>query len=149
MENDRLFDLRDYNNLTQKAVGELLGVRQQSYGEWEKGNKIIPLRHLITLAKYYNLSLDYMTGLSKTKGVFENLDELDKEDIGKRIVYIRKIYNINQKELAKNLNTSPSTICAYEKGYNTILTAFAYQIAKDYNVSFDWLVGASKNMKRN
>ena len=39
MENDRLFDLRDYNNLTQKAVGELLGVRQQSYGEWEKGKK--------------------------------------------------------------------------------------------------------------
>ena len=55
MENDRLFDLRDYNNLTQKAVGELLGVRQQSYSEWEKGKKIIPLKHLITLAKYYNL----------------------------------------------------------------------------------------------
>ena len=110
-----MFDLRDYNNLTQKAVGELLGVRQQSYGEWEKGKKIIPLKHLITLAKYYNLSLDYMTGLSKTKDIFQNLDELDKKDIGKRIIYLRKIYNINQKTLAKSLNTSPSTICAYEK----------------------------------
>lgn len=148
MENDRLFDLRDYNNLTQKAVGELLGVRQQSYGEWEKGKKIIPLKHLITLAKYYNLSLDYMTGLSKTKDIFQNLDELDKNDIGKRIIYLRKIYNINQKTLAQSLNTSPSTICAYEKGYTTILTAFAYQIAKEYNVSIDWLVGASKEMKR-
>ena len=51
MENDRLFELREYNNLTQKNVGAILGVRQQTYAEWEKGKKIIPLKHLITLAK--------------------------------------------------------------------------------------------------
>ena len=43
MENDRLFELREYNNLTQKNVGAVLGVRQQTYAEWEKGKKIIPL----------------------------------------------------------------------------------------------------------
>ena len=47
MENDRLFELREYNNLTQKNVGAILGVRQQTYAEWEKGKKIIPLKHLI------------------------------------------------------------------------------------------------------
>ena len=61
MENDKLFELREYNNLTQKNVGEIIGVRQQTYAEWEKGKKIIPLKHLVTLAKYYNVSLlDYL-----------------------------------------------------------------------------------------
>lgn len=51
MENDKLFELREYNNLTQRDIGEILGVRQQTYAEWEKGKKIIPLKHLVTLAK--------------------------------------------------------------------------------------------------
>ncbi len=55
MENDKLFELREYNNLTQKAVGEILGVRQQTYAEWEKGKKIIPLKHLVTLANFIML----------------------------------------------------------------------------------------------
>ena len=57
LENDKLFELREYNNLTQKAVGEILGVRQQTYVEWEKGKKIIPLKHLVTLANFYKVSI--------------------------------------------------------------------------------------------
>ena len=78
MENDRLFELREYNNLTQKNVGAILGVRQQTYAEWEKGKKIIPLKHLVTLAKYYNVSLDYLTGLSNKKDIFYKYVTLDK-----------------------------------------------------------------------
>ena len=148
MENDRLFELREYNNLTQKFVGEIIGVRQQTYAEWEKGKKIIPLKHLVTLAKYYNVSIDYLTGLSKRKDCFYKYVQLDKKNIGKRIVYVRTINDLKQKDLADILNTSPSTICAYEKGVTLILTAFSYQIAKKYKISIDWLVGANPNMKR-
>ncbi len=148
MENDRLFELREYNNLTQKNVGAVLGVRQQTYAEWEKGKKIIPLKHLITLAKYYKVSLDYLTGLSDKKDIFFNYVTLDKEEIGQKIIYIRNLNNLKQRELAKVLNTSPSTICAYEKGNTLILTAFLYQIAKEFNVSMDWFVGASTRIKR-
>ena len=148
MENDRLFELREYNNLTQKNVGTVLGVRQQTYAEWEKGKKIIPLKHLITLAKYYKVSLDYLTGLSDKKDIFFNYVTLDKEEIGQKIIYIRNLNNLKQRELAKVLNTSPSTICAYEKGNTLILTAFLYQIAKEFNVSMDWFVGASTRIKR-
>lgn len=149
MENDKLFELREYNNLTQKNVGEIIGVRQQTYAEWEKGKKIIPLKHLVTLAKYYNVSLDYLTGLSNKKDIFYKYVTLDKKEIGKKVIYVRSLYNINQKDLASILNTSPSTICAYEKGKTLILTAFLYQIAKKYNISIDWLVGASSKIKRN
>lgn len=148
MENDKLFELREYNNLTQKAVGEILGVRQQTYAEWEKGKKIIPLKHLVTLANFYNVSIDYLTGLSRNKKVFYTYKTLNKEEIGKRIVYVRNLYNIKQKDLAKILNTSPSTVCAYEKGNTLILTAFLYQIAREYNISIDWLIGANSKIKR-
>ena len=86
MENDRLFELREYNNLTQKKVGEILGVRQQTYAEWEKGKKLIPLKHLVTLAKYYKVSLDYLTGLSNKKDIFYNYVSLNKKEIGKKII---------------------------------------------------------------
>ena len=148
MENDRLFELREYNNLTQKKVGEILGVRQQTYAEWEKGKKLIPLKHLVTLAKYYKVSLDYLTGLSNKKDIFYNYVTLNKEIIGKKIIYVREMNNLMQKDLAKILNTSPSTLCAYEKGCTLILTAFLYQMAKKYNISMDWFVGASARIKR-
>lgn len=149
MENDKLFELKEYNNLTQKAVGEILGVRQQTYAEWEKGKKIIPLKHLVTLANFYNVSIDYLTGLSKNKKINYNYKPLNKKEIGEKIVYVRNLNNIKQKDLADILNTSPSTVCAYEKGNTLILTAFLYQIAKEYNISIDWFVGANPKIKRN
>lgn len=44
-------------------------------------------------------------------------------------------------ELAKLLNTTHSTISAYESGKTTILTVFAYEICKKYNISMDYLIG--------
>ena len=94
------------------------------------------------------MSLDYLTGLSDKKDIFFNYVTLDKEEIGQKIIYIRNLNNLKQRELAKVLNTSPSTICAYEKGNTLILTAFLYQITKEFNVSMDWFVGASTRIKR-
>ena len=148
MENDKLFELREYNNLTQKEVGEILGVRQQTYAEWEKGKKIIPLKHLVTLANFYKVSIDYLTGLTRNKKVNYNYKPLNKKEIGEKIVYVRNLNNIKQKDLADILNTSPSTVCAYEKGNTLILTAFLYQIAREYNISIDWFIGANSKIKR-
>ena len=59
----------------------------------------------------------------------------------------RKKKNITQEELANILNTTHSTISAYESGKTTILTAFAYQICKRYNISMDYLCGRVKNTR--
>ena len=48
---------------------------------------------------------------------------------------------ITQVELAEFLNTTQSIISAYENGKTTLLTAFALQIVKKYNLSLDWLCG--------
>ena len=56
----RLRDLREDNDLSQAEVASLLNIPQTVYSRYERGYQTIPLEHLITLAKYYNVSLDYL-----------------------------------------------------------------------------------------
>lgn len=65
----RLKDLREDRNevLKQQDIAELLGTTQQTYSIWERGEREIPFHHAITLAKYYNVSLDYIAGLTNNK----------------------------------------------------------------------------------
>ncbi len=63
----RLKDLREDNDKLQKDISNLLGISQQYYSEYESGKRSIPIRHLISLAKYYNTSIDYIVGLSNDK----------------------------------------------------------------------------------
>lgn len=65
----RIRDLREDNDKYQKDVAQLLGISQQYYSEYEKGNRTIPINHLITLAKYYHTSIDYIVGLSDERYV--------------------------------------------------------------------------------
>lgn len=58
----RLRDLREDHNLTQEAVGQLLGTTQQQYYKYEKGIQEIPVHHLITLADFYRVTTDYILG---------------------------------------------------------------------------------------
>ncbi len=63
MKFKRLKDLREDHDMYQKDVADLLGISQQYYSEYESGKRTIPIQHLITLAKYYNTSIDYIVGL--------------------------------------------------------------------------------------
>ncbi len=69
----RIRDLREDNDKYQKDVAQLLGISQQYYSEYEKGNRTIPINHLITLAKYYHTSIDYIVGLSDERYVKRKL----------------------------------------------------------------------------
>lgn len=63
----RIKDLREDNNLTQKTVAEHLHIRQNTYCQYENGQRQIPLPILIALAKFYNTSTDYILGLTDKK----------------------------------------------------------------------------------
>lgn len=146
MNEKRLFDLREYKDLSQIKLADYLGITQQTYSLWEKGTKIIPLKHLNSLSNFYEISMDYIVGLKDEKnnsGIIK-LTELNKNEIGSRIKKIREDNNLTLRDLAKELNTTSSTISAYETGKTLILTAFAYQICIKYNVSLDWLCGKRK-----
>lgn len=141
MITDRLKDIREDKDLTQNDIAKILNVKQPTYSSFENGTKIIPLKHLNTLSNFYNVSLDYLTGLSDKRENKNKINELNKNTIGKNIKQIRIDNKLTLRELAKELKTSHSTINAYELGQTLILTAFAYQICKKYKVSLDWLCG--------
>lgn len=143
--NLKLQDIRENNELSQKAVADILNVSQPTYSRWEKEIEIIPLNKLILFAKYFNVSLDYLCNLSLIKKENKNYNYIvNKELSSNNIINFRKKNNLTQKELAIFLNTTPSTICVYEKGKTLILTSFAYQICKKYNISMDYICGLVK-----
>ena len=59
---DKLRALREDNDLTQTQVATVLGTSQTMYARYERGANEIPLRHLITLCKFYNVSADELLG---------------------------------------------------------------------------------------
>lgn len=59
----RIKDLREDKDLSQTDVAELLQISQQHYSLYESGKRELPMHHFISLAKFYNVSLDYLAGL--------------------------------------------------------------------------------------
>lgn len=62
----RLRDLREDNDKTQAEIAEVLNITYQQYQLYESGKREMPMHHFITLASYYNISLDYLAGIIKS-----------------------------------------------------------------------------------
>ncbi|MGN0460953.1 MAG: helix-turn-helix domain-containing protein [Ruminococcus sp.] len=60
----RLRDLREDHDLTQNQLVEKLGMHKTTYTNYEQGKRDLPLDFAIKLAKFYNISLDYIAGLT-------------------------------------------------------------------------------------
>ncbi len=64
---DVIRELREDNDLTQSEVAKFLGTTQQVYSRYENGENELPIRHLISLCKLYNVSADYILCLEISK----------------------------------------------------------------------------------
>ena len=62
----RLRDLREDNDKNQSEIADILGIMQTVYSRYERGEREMPMHHFMTLARYYNVSLDYLAGLVDT-----------------------------------------------------------------------------------
>lgn len=60
----RLRDIREDYDKTQAEIAALLGLLQTNYSRYERGDRELPMHHFMTLARYYNVSLDYLSGLT-------------------------------------------------------------------------------------
>jgi len=64
---DKLRGLREDNDLTQTQIAEILGTSQTMYARYERGANELPLHHLITLCRFYNVSADYLLDTTPSK----------------------------------------------------------------------------------
>ena len=62
----RLRDIREDNEKNQTEIAEILKMQQTQYSRYERGERELPIRHYKTLARYYNVSIDFLAGLIDT-----------------------------------------------------------------------------------
>ena len=60
----RLKDLRNDKDMTQEQIAKLLGTAREQYNKYERGIQEIPFHHVITLAKFYEVTIDYIAEIS-------------------------------------------------------------------------------------
>ena len=68
--NERIRAIREDSDLTQQNIADLLHIGQRTYSDYESGKTRIPADSLIILAQYYNVSMDYISGVSNKKSQF-------------------------------------------------------------------------------
>ncbi len=70
MKTDRIENLRIDSDKTQLEIAKILHCQREVYRRYEKGEREIPLWAAIKLAEYYNVSLDYLLGISDNRRPF-------------------------------------------------------------------------------
>ena len=69
MQYPRIRDMREDADLSQTDIAKYLGIQQTVYSRYERGAQTIPLVHLIRLADYYHVSLDYLVGRTQNPNI--------------------------------------------------------------------------------
>lgn len=67
IEKYRVRDLREDMDKTQREVAEMLNMQVTTYGEYERQDRRVPADFIIEIAKLYNVSCDYVLGLTNDK----------------------------------------------------------------------------------
>lgn len=61
---ERMRALRQDSDLSQAQIADMLGIAQTTYSQYELEKRSMPIEYLIALCKFYNVSADYMLGLT-------------------------------------------------------------------------------------
>lgn len=70
--NERIRELREDHSYTQQNIASILNVGQRTYSDYESGKTRIPIDSILILARYYDVSVDYITGASNVKRCYPN-----------------------------------------------------------------------------
>ena len=106
---NRLRELRDFHALTRAQCAKIGYITAKTYERYEKGERVMPLDTAIYYAKYYKVSLDYLSGLTDepvTPNGRKTEPTDDAEKIDPQLLFvIRRISEKQQKLLASFLNS--------------------------------------------
>lgn len=139
----RIDDLRTDNDLKIKDLAAILGISVDNYFDYANGRSNFPLAKLNKLVNYFNVSFDYVTGLSKVKICFDG--DIDLKLLKIRMKEARTDNHLSQEEAAHIIGDKQSTYWNYESGNSIIPISKLYLLAKYYNISIDYLVGKTDN----
>ena len=140
-----LRESRELIDKKQKDIAELMKVNFTTVSGWETGKDTIPLKRLIEYANYFNYSLDYLFGLTRTNDTNYLPLTINLDLIAKNLKLLRKKHNLTQADVAKKINTTQASYAHYENAINLIPTTFLYNLTLIYSpFSIDVLLGRKK-----
>ena len=140
-----LRESRELIDKKQKDIAELMKVNFTTVSGWETGKDTIPLKRLIEYANYFNYSLDYLFGLTRTNDTNYLPLTINLDLIAKNLKLLRKKHNLTQADVAKKINTTQASYAHYENAINLIPTTFLYNLTLIYSpFSIDELLGRKK-----
>ena len=102
---DRLIDLREEKNLSQTKVATIIQTSQQQYSKYESGESELPVRALVSLAQFYNVSADYILGLNdykKSNGAL-NRKLLGDKSVGAMVTDIMSLSDPSRVAIAEQI----------------------------------------------
>ncbi len=138
---NKLRYLREEKELTQQEIANIIKINRVQYNQYENDYNTIPLRHLVNLCNYFNVSLDYILDFTDTMQYDNIRMDIDANLLKQRLKEARKHFNLTQKILAIDFKISRTTIAEYERGKNLVSTSFLYAFCLNYRVSADYLLG--------
>lgn len=138
---ERIKFTREESDLTQREIASILNIKRGIYTAMENGQVSFSLEKIEELADYYNLSIDYLVGLTNTKRYTINPKKANLNDLGKKIRKVRKKIRQSQENFATDLNMKQPSYGAYESGRTAIKLDKLYILAKTYGFSIDKLLG--------
>ncbi|MGN0584475.1 MAG: helix-turn-helix domain-containing protein [Ruminococcus sp.] len=97
----RLKDLKEDADLTQKQVADIIGVSTNHYGKYERGETDLPFEKAIILSEYYNVSLDYLAGRTNRKNCLP--DKQYADDINRILQLYTKLSNMNRARIEERM----------------------------------------------
>lgn len=97
---NRLKDLREDEDKSQKEIAQIINTSCAYYGAYELGKRDIPFERVIELAKYYDVSLDYIAGRTNDKGGLRSM-KIDQDE--KKLLALFRRLNRQQRNLILEL----------------------------------------------
>lgn len=148
MKFKRIDDLRNDHDLKIREVADILGVSINNYFDYANGRSNFPLDKLNLLVNHFEVSFDYITGLSDVKKSYAG--DINIALLKKRIKEARTQNGLSQEETAHIIGDKQSTYWNYESGNSIIPISKLYLLAKFYNISIDYFVGKTddKNIQK-
>lgn len=140
----RLKDIREDNDISQESMANILGVNRSTYSMWELEMNVIPLDVLCDFADYFNVSIDYVLGLTNNKNSKSIIKGLNLKVLGSNLKKLRNKNNVSQEYIGNMLGLTQACIARYEKGLGKISIISVYKLSKEFKVSVSALCGKTK-----
>lgn len=145
----RLKELRKSNNLKQKDIAKIIGLTERGYSHYEN-DRDIPSDVLISLAKFYNTSSDYILYLTDQVKPHSRTKYIKNQNVNKlninKLKDLREDKDLYQKDISKIIGKARSSYSYYENG-GDISTDVLIKLAIYYNTSIDYILGITNEMK--